>query len=165
MLVRLIEIWLCGGASSQSRSVVGISIEWDLALWRRCSLTRARLVSKRGQLRRLRFFSVSPWTRVWLPVTNLAHRRWTSSRSSLWSAWWGSHTQHPYSSTGLTRVLMHFSLIPMGQKFMLRCRKASVPLAFPQADEIWSDQFSLESIMTPRYFADLTISKSVSWME
>ena len=154
------------GGIFQARSVVGISKDLALiALWRIWSLALARRVSRRGQSRRFRFFSVFPWTRAWLPVTNLALRRWTNSNSSLWLAWWGSQTQHPYSSTGLTRVLIHFSLTSMGQKLMLRCRNASVPLAFPHTAEICSDQFSFESIMTPRYLADLTIVKSVSWME
>ena len=79
------SLWLLvlGGATSQTKSSRGSSMDLDLALWRRRSLALALRVAKGGQSRRSRFFLLFPWVISKLPVTNLAHLRWTFSSSSI----------------------------------------------------------------------------------
>ena len=78
-------LWLLvlGGATSQTKSSRGSSMDLDLALWRRRSLALALRVAKGGQSRRSKFFLLFPWDISKLPVTNLAHLRWTFSSSSI----------------------------------------------------------------------------------
>ena len=76
-----------GGSTSQTRSSRGSSMDLDFALWRRWSLVRALRVVKGGQLRRSRFFRELPWDILKLPVTNLAHLRWTFSNCSILFFW------------------------------------------------------------------------------
>ena len=82
-LYLLLWLLVSGGATSQTKSSRGSSIDLDLALWRRWSLALALRVTKGGQSRRSKFFWEFPWVIVKLPVTNLAHLRWTFSKFSI----------------------------------------------------------------------------------
>ena len=111
------------------KSSHGISMSPNLAWKRVLSLVLALLSDRGGHPRESKFFLELPGIREWLPVTNLAALFWIFSRSAICPALWGSHTLHPYSSTGLTRELKHFSLTSGGQPYRLRWRKAKVELA------------------------------------
>ena len=72
---KLYLLLVSGGATSQTKSSRGSSMDLDLALWSRWSLALDLRVARGGQSRRSKFFVEFPWDVSKLLVMNLAHLR------------------------------------------------------------------------------------------
>ena len=97
---------------------------------------------------------------VWwcLFVTHLAARRWTFSIVFVLFAECGSQTVAEYSRIGQTKALYAVYFVFL---FIIRflLRKPSVLFALLVMVSMWSPQFRLSCMFTPRYFAVLTFCR------
>ena len=130
-------------------------------------LTRHASLRRSSRLRHSRCCSMSPTLDVLccLLVTYLAALRWTISILLMSDLRWGSHTEQAYSSDGLTNDLYACSLTEVEPMFRLRRRKPRVLLALPQMLLMWLSHLRSSLIVTPRYFALSTDSKTWSWRQ
>ena len=98
---------------------------------------------------------------VWwcLFVTHLAARRWTFSIVFMLFAECGSQTVAEYSRIGRTKALYAVSFVFLFPIFRFRLRKPSVLFALLVMVSMWSPQFRLSCMFTPRYFAVLTFCR------
>ena len=98
---------------------------------------------------------------VWwcLFVTHLAARRWTFSIVFMLFAECGSQTVAEYSRIGRTKALYAVSFVFLFPIFRFLLRKPSVLFALLVMVSMWSPQFRLSCMFTPRYFAVLTFCR------
>ena len=98
-------------------------------------------------------------------VTYLAALRWTIYILLMSDLRWGSHTEQAYSSDGLTNDLHACALTEVEPMFRLRRRKPRVLLALPQMLLMWLSHLRSSLMVTPRYFALSTDSKTWPWRQ
>ena len=150
--------------SGESKSLLlTATLSWEILY----IMTKCASLRRSSRLCHSRCCSMSPTLDVLrcLLVTYLAALRWTISILLMSDLRWGSHTEEAYSSDGLTNDLYACSLMEVEPLFRLRRRKPRILLALPQKLLMWFSHLRSSLIVTPRYFALSTDSKTWPWRQ
>ena len=96
-------------------------------------------------------------------VIHLTARLWTLSSALMLLAVNGSQTGLAYSNTGRTNAL-HAAFFRLSfVVLMFRLRRPKVLSALLQTSVIWASQWRSEVILTPRYFASISVLRVRPW--
>ena len=152
----------CLRGSESLSLLLTATLSWDILY----IMTRHASLHRSSGLCHLRC-SMSPTLDVfrWLLVTYLAALRWTISILLTSDLRWKSHTEQAHSSDGLTNDLYACSLTEVEPMFRLWRRKPRVLLALPQMLLMWLCHLRSLLMVTHRYFALSTDSKTWPWRQ